>query len=829
MSFPRRPPPGVVARARRSVLAALALALLSLSFWAAGCGKTSPKTNPDALPVPRDGGTDVACSGAAGDKKPNGQACGCAGDCASGFCVDGVCCDTACTDTCKSCDIPGAPGVCSFVPAGSPPPSATTCPKSDVATCGLDGTCDGQGSCRQYPAGVVCKPGTCQGAAVTGGQVCDGAGSCQAGPQTICAPFGCDATAGQCFPDCRSDADCVAGVKCVSGSCGPKPQGAVCASGSQCASGFCADGVCCNVACTGACVSCNQPSRQGICWPVEAGVADPHKVCRDQGAPSCGQTGVCDGLGACGLYKAETVCAAPSCSATDHLKTAGTCDGLGICRPQGDESCAPFRCSGGSCLSRCTTDADCVGGQSCQKGSCGLKPKGQSCGGPGECATGFCVDGVCCDSACAGSCRSCALSTAMGTCTPIPAGSSDPRKVCTDQGAASCGTDGKCDGTGGCRTYAPGTICAGERCTGGVYTPPSTCVSARQCVAPSSIMCAPFACNGSRCFSACTADANCSAGNSCINNTCGKGPPGLACSGGAECASGFCAQGVCCSTACTGSCKSCALAGSIGVCKNVPAGSLDPVGLCLDKGTASCATNGKCDGAGSCQLYAKGTTCKGASCAGGTFTAAATCDGAGTCGAATTTACLPFACTAAGCKTTCMTDTDCTAPSVCQGGTCKTLDAGGTACTSDGACASGHCTNGFCCAVASCGTCQSCGTKGKEGTCAPVAAGTVDAACPIMAPTSCGTTGSCDGSGKCAVYADGTACGTTACSTASGGIVSPQCSGGTCVNTMVTDCAPYNCDPTLGICKLLTCTSKDDCAPGYTCNASAGAILKTCN
>ncbi|MES1166216.1 MAG: hypothetical protein ABUR63_10685 [Verrucomicrobiota bacterium] len=97
-----------------------------------------------------------------------------------------------------------------------------------------------------------------------------------------------------------------------------------------------------------------------------------------------------------------------------------------------------------------------------------------------------------------------------------------------------------------------------------------------------------------------------------------------------------------------------------------------------------------------------------------------------------------------------------------------------------------------------------------------------------MAPTSCGTTGTCDGAGKCAVYADGTACGALGCSTTSGGIVSPQCSKGTCVSTMVTNCAPYNCDPTTNLCKALICTSKDDCAPGYSCNASGG-LGKTCN
>ncbi|MES1165260.1 MAG: hypothetical protein ABUR63_05865, partial [Verrucomicrobiota bacterium] len=100
MSFPCRLSPGAVAWARMSVLAFLTLAL---AFLATGCGKSSGTANADALPVRHDAGADVSCSGAVDAQKPNGQACGCAGDCASGFCVDGVCCDTACTESCKAC------------------------------------------------------------------------------------------------------------------------------------------------------------------------------------------------------------------------------------------------------------------------------------------------------------------------------------------------------------------------------------------------------------------------------------------------------------------------------------------------------------------------------------------------------------------------------------------------------------------------------------------------------------------------------------------------------------------------------------------------------
>ena len=71
------------------------------------------------------------------------------------------------------------------------------------------------------------------------------------------------------------------------------------------------------------------------------------------------------------------------------------------------------------------------------------------------------------------------------------------------------------------------------------------------------------------------------------------------------CNSNFCAQGVCCSTACTGTCASCALAGSLGVCSSVPAGQ-DPLNQCADQGVATCGTDGSCNGSGACRRYAAG-------------------------------------------------------------------------------------------------------------------------------------------------------------------------------------------------------------------------------
>jgi hypothetical protein len=51
--------------------------------------------------------------------------------------------------------------------------------------------------------------------------------------------------------------NCAAGSTCTAGSCGLKPDGAICTVDAECTHAHCADGVCCNSACTGTCYSCN--------------------------------------------------------------------------------------------------------------------------------------------------------------------------------------------------------------------------------------------------------------------------------------------------------------------------------------------------------------------------------------------------------------------------------------------------------------------------------------------------------------------------------------------------------------------------------------------
>ena len=143
--------------------------------------------------------------------------------------------------------------------------------------------------------------------------------------------------------------------------------------------------------------------------------------------------------------------------------------------------------------------------------------------------SGFCVDGLCCDNACTGACRSCALTSSPGHCMPVVAGNPDPRAVCAVQSPSTCGTNGKCDGSGGCQKYPVNTVCADETCVSSVYTPASMCNANGQCVAPDALPCAPFTCNANKCFTACTNNTQCLPPNVCVDNSCGLKTNGASC------------------------------------------------------------------------------------------------------------------------------------------------------------------------------------------------------------------------------------------------------------------------------------------------------------
>jgi len=767
-------------------------------------------------------------AGMAATNLPSGKACLDDRQCASGFCVDGLCCDARCDAACMACDLPASPGVCTFVAAGTTPRDPAQCAPSDAATCGNDGTCDGRGGCRMHATGTSCAAGRCDGASIVDAKACDGKGACVAAPLASCAPYVCDAAAtpARCLDGCRSDADCVPGRACQGGSCGKRPDGSACVDGTGCQSGFCADSVCCNAACDGACLSCNQPGFPGMCRPVAAGAPDPRNKCSDSRAAdqtSCGQSGACDGLGRCALYAAETVCMAPMCVGTGVM-TAGTCDGMGVCQPGSALHCSPYACRDGHCNALCTGDGDCASGQSCDTAamSCGPKGLGQSCRTPGECASTLCVDGVCCNEACDGACRSCALASSMGVCKNVAAGAADPRGTCHATDPSTCGMDGACDGNGACRNHAAGTVCMAESCAGSSRTLASRCDAQGACVAGGMLPCAPYLCNGTACFTSCGKDADCAPPNVCLGGACGLRASGMPCTVDAECGSSHCTDGVCCPVDDCGTCKACNMPGSPGRCAAVAALMPEPHGACPDRGPSSCGTDGLCDGAGVCHIYGAGTACGAATastCMGSTLVLPSTCNGMGACRAGDQQPCAPYACAGGACKTMCTTDADCAAPTLCMGGSCGPKPAGAS-CTAGGDCASGNCTDGVCCATASCPSCQACNVPGRAGSCQAVAAGAPDprGVCMAEAPATCGRTGACDGNGGCQRQLPGTVCAPGNCSGSLPTLASTCDGAGRCVaGGMGGDCAPYACQA--GGC-LSACMTDGDCVGAATCMGS---------
>jgi len=139
---------------------------------------------------------------------------------------------------------------------------------------------------------------------------------------------------------------------------------------------------------------------------------------------------------------------------------------------------------------------------------------------------------------------------------------------------ATCGRNGSCDGVGGCANYPVGTQCGAASCregSDGMYASTAKCNGVGTCVRTTN-SCAPYACatDLGACRTSCTTDQDCVSGRACVNGSCGLKE--TACTADAECLSGFCAQGVCCQSRCDGLCQSCALRGSIGICRPVPDG-----------------------------------------------------------------------------------------------------------------------------------------------------------------------------------------------------------------------------------------------------------------
>ncbi|HLK89682.1 MAG TPA: hypothetical protein VKZ18_07305 [Polyangia bacterium] len=223
---------------------------------------------PDAA-VGDDAGVDGACQGLC-LTPPLGTPCTSPAGCGSGFCVDGVCCNTACTGSGMTCNAAGSVGTCTAAAAQA---NGATCNQASECASGfcVDGVCcdtactDSTMTC--FSVGSI---GTCTPVFVpqprANGVACKQGSECASG---FCVDGVCCNTA---CADSSMTCDGVGSVGTCTAATTSTPQalGTSCTTAVQCASAFCVGGVCCDTACAGSCMTCGAAGAVGTCTPVAA-------------------------------------------------------------------------------------------------------------------------------------------------------------------------------------------------------------------------------------------------------------------------------------------------------------------------------------------------------------------------------------------------------------------------------------------------------------------------------------------------------------------------------------------------------------------------------
>ena len=652
--------------------------------------------------------------------------------------------------------------------------------------------------------GTVCAPERCAANVYTPASTCSATGQCA--PPDVAAVRAVRLQRQRCFNACTTDQDCVSPNDVQQQLVRREGHRRVLLRDPECRSTFCAQGVCCDTACSGACTSCALP---GIARHVhersERAPAIPLACAPIRAPRAAARTASVTRARARSTRRGRRARTRPARRARRRSRPARPATARARAsrprRARASRSSAATTCATRRARRTPTARAPAV----CTNGSCGLKGVGKTCADATECFSGFCAQGVCCDGACAGTCTSCVLSGSLGHCANIANGGANPRGRCVDRRVRDLRHRRRVRRQGRVPRLRRGHGVHGVLVSGGRVDADERAHLRRrgQVRHGDDESCAPFLCNGpnNACGQTCATNNDCVSPNTCdmVNGICGKKPAGAPCATADQCTAGLsCTDGFCCTAASTG----------CGACK-----SCNGTGSCQNADGVACMVTDLC--------HVAGGTCSGGACS----SAAISCDDGNPC---TTDSCNP----STGCVHTnntisCNDGNPCTQTDACSGGVCvgsnviscpgATQCHGAQACDpSTGLCAGSVVANGMPCDDGNgCTVSDSC----QGGVCASGTAKT------CAALDQCHVAGTCDSStGNCSnpTKVNGTGCNDgNACTTID------QCMAGSCVGMSSVICTASDqchvagtCNPGTGNCSNPAAGNGNPCSDGNACTQS---------
>jgi hypothetical protein len=316
------------------------------------------------------------------NKGGNGAGCSGGNQCTSNNCVDGVCCSAASCGFCQLCNVATNKGNCTIATGQNPHGSTCTANTAtcQAGVCNAAGNCNvADGTQCMSPTcasanvtNYTCTNGSCGSSSMgCGAYQCNGTangclGTCTSGSDCTSGNY-CDSTS-HCVPKKANGTTCGATKECSSGNC---------IDGVCCMQTVCGTCQACNLDGIGTCSSVKNADDPDSCNSTTS-TCDNNGACKLKDGQSCGGNATNCATGQC----ADTVCCdsacntANACNGTTSVDTynCNTASAPGTCKLVNVPCGGGNYCTGGACTA-CTTNTEC--GASCT--NCTAGTNNQEC------------------------------------------------------------------------------------------------------------------------------------------------------------------------------------------------------------------------------------------------------------------------------------------------------------------------------------------------------------------------------------------------------------------------------------------------------------------